>query len=398
MTSELDQKLGFMLQRMKSAGKDELDTHFSEWWGDLEPDVKNDYTNTLRARASLIFPKRDNAKVLECLPWNLTPRKGELGIMLDTWYPKNMSGKSFLRECLRWKVSVTTSPVQDQILRGSRTTQIIQFAKMMLKRHPDQYTTTDLDPEKELKNMIQEGHFVQLEFGFVSPNLFQVKISDNDAILMSGWPLRLLELDDKMNTEEGIYVTQISNKYPIIELEDYITGLDPIKLMSNNDASQYIRSLIQMALSNSRGSEIPDLYNLIYPNFLDSQLPNIIGKPQAIASATWEFEGTKFYVQKSSMEGEGWNPPRLWVNPHLPNQPRNLENEGWHSVSLRLGSLKQLQIAFAKHSGKKLSRNECRSKGVMTRELVRFSIISQSVTVSDEYTNDFLEKNWLRSE
>jgi hypothetical protein len=394
----MEQKIAAVLRDMGSSTNIERDENFDEWWNTIDKQEQGECLEILRARASLIFPNREDAEVRECLPWNLTPREDELSTMLDTWYPKDMSGKSFVRECLRWKVSVSNSPVQGQIMRGARKAQIHRFTEMMIDRHPGQYTGTAPDPKEELEGMIKEGHFDQLELSFVSPNLFQVRITENEGVLFSGWPLRLLGLNDEVNTKQGVYVTEISDEYPVANFEDYTAGLDPIKSMVNS-ASQYIETLIEIAQSNDPGSDFPTLHELVFPNFSEPLNPAATGEYRYISAAAWGFGDVQFFVQRGSIGEDGWNPDRIWVNLENPKVSK-LKVAGWRSVALRFGAVKRLQIAYKKCSDSPLSMSDCRAKGVMTAELVRFEIVTSVFPgkISDDVRSTFLEMNWLKGD
>ena len=398
MSSELEQTLAYILQRMSSSTNQERHENFQEWWNSIDDEEQEVCLEILRERASIVFPDRENASLEECLPWKLEPREDELSTMLDTWYPKNMSGKSFVRECLRWKVSVTNSPIQGQIMRGARKAQIHKFTEMMIKRHPEQYTGEAPNPQEELEKMIQEGHFEQLELGLVTPNLFQVRVSEDQAILYRGWPLKLLKLDDNVNTEAGIYVIQISEDYPIVEFEDYIAGLDPIKSMVNS-ASQYIETLIQIAESNDSGSEYPQWNNLIMPNFVNSPFIEAIGEKNAISIATWKFGDVHFLVERESWGEDGRNPARIWINSDNPKF-NNLKVGGWKTAVLRFGAVKKLQIAYRKCQNKTMSISDCRSRGLVTAEIVRFNTVNTSFPgeINNQVKDKFLEMNWLKGD
>lgn len=376
---------------------------FNEKWEEIDPEDKNEYLQILKFRASMILPDRDNSDIIELLPWNLLPNEDEMKNMLTTWFPKHLTPKSFVKECIRWKVSTTTSIVEEEVLRGARTGQILVFVKMMKERHSKQFSNNDINIniDKELEDMIKTGHFNKLKNGFITPNLFQVKVDYNQAILFSGWPFRLLYLKEEVIDDEGIYKIQLREDIPTIEINDYISSNDPIKSMVNSSA-QYIESFIEMAEGNSVASTVPDRSRLLGRDFETSPAAGKIRDSHFIPQMTWKLGDYEFLVEKEGYDSEGnYLYPKIWICPNnlLEEIRKNNWNDifGWRFKTLRWGALKKIYIAYLDVLKKPISMKQCPKK-LFTSEMIRFSMLNDMSLIGKKEKDKFLKENWLRKD
>ena len=237
--TELDQALAKILRDFKGEEVSTLDEKFDKFWGSLDQEQKKEYLEILRTRSKMILPDREHAGVKDVLPWKLYPNSDESASLLDTWFPETMSKKIFVRECIRWKVSTSQTIIENQVILGARRTQIHRFANMMLERHSHIGDgESPVKSEDILSNMINEGHFSQFEYGLILPNLFNVNVSENQRVLISGWPYRMLERDERIQgleiKENGLYLSQKHDDIPEITLAEYSRSLDPIKSLATS--------------------------------------------------------------------------------------------------------------------------------------------------------------------
>jgi len=388
--SELDQTLSGILREFQSESKERLNAEFLDFWNTLGESEKEQYSGILVSRAEMILPNRSGSDIEELLPWNLKPTTDEKSTLLSTWFPPSIDLKSFMRECIRWKVVTSQTVIEDRIIIGSRRTQIHKFVDMMLERHkPDEIAGSNTS-EKVLSEMINEGHFSQFEYGLILPNLYQVEISETKCILISGWPYKILEkgefIDLEFN-EGGQYLSSLSEQLSQITPTDYTKGLDPLKQLSRSP-EHYLDMHIQIVETNDDSATGPLLREIVpVPGKQVVEHP-----PQfMMKSITWKTEKYEFFVTKSTTHEGMYYPPRLWTN----SNPTlvGLECGGWKNSPLSFGSLKQLQLAFYAIEGNRQTLSDC---SIKTMEMVRFSMLRRNVEVSESLVSEFCKHNWLR--
>jgi hypothetical protein len=385
MSDELDQ----VLSNLQSKQVPNADADFMAWWDDLDETEQERYQKVLRERAALVLPNRD--ELLECLPWNLKPTDDEISAMLSKYYPEG-SDISFLRECLRWAAISKATPTGGRAIVGARTLAMVDFSSMMVKRH----SRGDFDRDrisKELDDMASSGHFMELSHGLYTPNLLAVKASENQLLIISGFPFKRLHdfYPTLQNLECGSYTISPEEwKHEILSLYQYTQGPDEIKAMSES-ASQYIEARVSIASSNDPGSELPDVGNLLTP----------VGEVPAFALggkmylAGWSLgDGRRtFFIENPSYSPE-YQQARMWVcdDEKVIMEPRGKQ---WRSTEISNGTLKQIQIAHLNLRGEPCTLDQAINK-IRSFEAYRFSVVRDAIGVDDEATWDFCERNWLK--
>ena len=392
--TELDQALAKILRDFKGEEVSTLDEKFDKFWGSLDQEQKKEYLEILRTRSKMILPDREHAGVKDVLPWKLYPNSDESASLLDTWFPENMSKKIFVRECIRWKVSTSQTIIENQVILGARRTQIHRFASMMLERHSHIGDGgSPVNPEDILSNMINEGHFSQFEYGLILPNLYNVEVSEDQRVLISGWPYRMLERDERIQGLEikgnGLYLSQKHDDIPEITLAEYSRSLDPIKSLATS-AENYIDILIEILETNDYSSGTPAFNDLIPIPGKRKHKEDSMSFTQHESSIMWNTGKHQFYITSDGYSPDGYFPPRIWKSSQ--QIISRLDECSWKSTPLRVGALKQLKLAYLSAIGKPEKLSKCKLK---TAEIVRFSIIMKDVKIDEKTIRDFCEKNWL---
>lgn len=392
--TELDQFLAKILRDFKGEEVSKLDERFDKFWGSLKEEQREEYLEILRTRSEMILPDREHSGAKELLPWKLYPNSDELASLLDTWFPRNMSKTIFVRECIRWKVSTSQTIIENQIILGARRTQIHRFANMMLERHSNIGDgESPVNPEDILTNMINEGHFSQFEYGLILPNLYNVKVSENQRVLISGWPYKMLARDERIQGLEikgnGLYLSQKHDDIPEITLAEYSRSLDPIKSLATS-AENYIDILIEMLETNAYSSGTPAFNDLIPIPGKQKHAEGSMSFAHHEKNIMWDTGKHQFYITSGGYSPEGYVPPRIWKSSQ--QSISRLNECSWKSIPLRMGALKQLKLAYVSVIGKPEKLSKCKLK---TAEIVRFSIIMKDVEIDEKIIRDFCEKNWL---
>lgn len=392
--TELDQALAKILRDFKGEDITKLDERFDKFWDSLDEGQREAYLEILRTRSEMILPDREDSDVKDVLPWKLNPNGDELSSLLDTWFPEDMSKKTFVRECIRWKVATSQTIIENQVILGARRTQIHKFANMMLERHLHIGDgEISVKPEEILSNMINEGHFSQFEYGLILPNLFNVEISENQRALISGWPYRMLERDERIQDleirENGLYLCLKHDEIPETTLPNYCRSLDPIKSLATS-AENYIDILIEILETNDYSSDTPAFSNLI-------PIPGKKRHPQDAMhfshhknSIMWDTGKHQFYLTASGYRDGAYFPPAIWKSSQ--QIISDLNECAWKTIPLRMGSLKQLELAYLSVIGKPEKLSKCKLK---TAEIVRFSILMENIEFREKIIQDFCERNWL---
>ena len=392
--TEFDQVLAKILRDFKGEGVTKLDERFDEFWDSLDEGQREEYLDILRTRSEMILPNREDSGVEDVLPWKLHPNSDELSSLLDTWFPENMNKKTFVRECIRWKVATSQTIIDNQVILGARRGQIHRFANMMLERHShigDGEIT--VDPEYILSNMINEGHFSQFEYGLVLPNLYNVEVSKNQRALISGWPYRMLERDERIQgleiKENGLYLCQKHDDIREITLPEYSRSIDPIKSLAKS-AENYIDILIEMLETNDYTSDTPVFGDLIPIPGKDKYAEGAMSFAQHKNFIMWDTEKHQFYITSGGYLEGTYVPPAIWKSSQ--QIISGLGECSWKSIPLRMGSLKQLKLAYLSVIGKPEKLSKCKLK---TTEIVKFSMLMKDIEIDEKTIKYFCERNWL---
>ena len=392
--SDLDLTLSRILSDdtgMSDAEKDEM---FSKYWNSLTSEKQAEYHAILETRAEMIAPLDSlGVSFVEKLPWNLQPSDDEINSLLSTWFPENMNKHQFARECIRWKVVTSQSFVDGRSILGGRRTQIHEFANMMLRRFPSiGGIDIEVDIEKTLTDMVNEGHFYQFGYGLILPILFSVKISETQNVLISGWPYRMLERENYVLTRltnSGLYVYESCEGIPEMTLSDYVKGLDPVKSLSS-DAEGYINIQYEIAETNTPSPEFPQFNDLIHPPGGSKLAWSDVGIENHKNMLLWDVAGVKFYVTSLTYYDEQRFPPTIWIPEEYGfNQFHGVH---WKKASLIIGAVKQLQLAYLKLKDRPERLTSCQYK---TSEIVRMSILMRDLDIERNIIREFCDNNWL---
>lgn len=392
--SDLDLTLSRILSDNTGMSVVEKNQMFSEYWGSLTPEKQEEYRVILETRAEMIAHLDTfGESFVEKLPWNLQPNDDEINSILSTWFPENMNKNQFARECIRWKVVTSQSFVDGQSILGGRRTQIHEFANMMLRRFPSiGGLGIEIDVEKILSDMVNEGHFYQFEYGLILPNLFSVKISEAQTVLISGWPYRMLERENYVLTcltNSGLYVYESCEEIPEMTLSDYVKGLDPVKSLSS-DAESYIKIQYEIAESNSFEADFPRFSDLLPPPSGSKLALADVNIETHKSMLVWDVAGIKFYVTSLTFHDGQRFPPTIWI----PEEYEFNQFEGihWKKAKLLIGAIKQLQLAYLKLKDRPESLSSCQYE---TSEIVRMSILMRDLDIERNIIREFCQVNWL---
>lgn len=370
-----------------------LDDKFTQWWKDLDPEDQDQYSEILTNRAAQILPNRTT--VLECLPWNLIPTEEEIANLLSKWYPVG-TDVSFIRECIRWAVISRPTPLDDKVVRGSRTRTIVDFAEMMANKH-NRGISDHEEIKEELRKMASEGCFTSLSHGLYLPNLLGVEVNEENCLVVSGWPFMILKslYQDLENTDSGLY-TIASDKWQHDKVTStaFTMGKDPVKTMCTS-APQYIEARFNITRSNSLSSSYPDTRNLINPH-ASHKFPGDLSGAN-LSAVAWRFKDQMFFIEDENRSSGSYEPPKMWICEEDVAQIRSPNKAQWKYSPIKPSEVKQIRIAHANYLGTPYSLSQVvNDKSINSIEIYRFSVLDKTFGIGAKEKEEFCEKNWLR--